>query len=79
MKNFLEGFKGRFEKTEDRIHEFEDRAMESESGEQKETGLKKSKHGLKDPETPSNRSTHALCEFQKEKSDRKGQRDYLKK
>lgn len=49
MKNSLEDFKGRFDQSEERINELEDRTMEIiEFEEQKEKRLKKSEQRLRD-------------------------------
>ena len=49
MKISLEGFKGRFEQTEERIGQLEDKTIEIiEFEEQKENRLKKSEQNLKE-------------------------------
>lgn len=70
MKSSLEGFKGRFEQTDKRISELEDRTVEIIE-EQKEKTLKKSEQNLKDT---IKKSRYILWEFQKEKRDRKGRK-----
>lgn len=70
MKSSLEGFKGRFEQTDKRISELEERTIEIIE-EQKEKTFKKSEQNLKDT---IKKSRCILWEFQKEKRDRKGRK-----
>ena len=75
MKSSLEGFKGRFEQTDKRISELEDRTIEIIE-EQKEKTLKKSEQNLKDT---IKKSRYILWGVSEGKERQKRQKDYLKK
>lgn len=76
MKHSLEGFKGRFEKAEERSSKFEDREMEIIESETQKKIMKKVSRAQETYETLSTRSMCGLWEFLSWKSKQKGRQNF---
>ena len=81
MKNILQGINSRINEAEKRISELEDRVVEITAAEQnKEKGMKKKMRTVSETSGITlNKPTFALQASQKEKTERKGLRKYLKR